>query len=134
MGTKERQQEGTEINASLHALKECIRYAATKRCVPSHVIRASSLTKLLQGAFSHASTAKLAVICTVAPCASDTEHSLTTLRTAAALGGRGGEVEEKEVLMGAAKPLQDHPKQWTPERVTRWLSDLDGGKFQDVAE
>merc|ERR1711998_73167 len=46
--SKERQLEGADINASLHALKECVRLrgeAGGK--VPSHAYRASALTKVL---------------------------------------------------------------------------------------
>merc|ERR1719158_2752359 len=84
--TKERQAEGAHINASLHALKECIRLRAEKGVVPIHEYRRSALTKLLAEAFSV--QGKLLVICTVSPCATDTEHSLTTLRTGFALSGR----------------------------------------------
>merc|ERR1719321_1789982 len=50
--SKQRQQEGAEINASLHALKECIRSFVTQKRVPSHMYRASSLTKILADAFT----------------------------------------------------------------------------------
>lgn len=82
--SKERQQEGAEINASLHALKECIRHFTKEGVVPSHVLRASALTKVLAESFVRPRAARLAVVCTVSPCGSDTEHSLSTLRTGAA--------------------------------------------------
>jgi len=133
--SKERQQEGAEINASLHALKECVRYASTRQRVPAHVFRASALTKLLSGAFSHADGAQLAVICTVSPCAMDTEHTLATLRTGMTLGGKGAEREEKELLAPLEQqPREVHPKQWTPEQVGAWLSRVGGGKFLSVKE
>merc|ERR1740123_2719198 len=59
--SKERQQEGAEINASLHALKECIRYLTTQHKVPSHAYRASSLTKVLADAFIRNTSSRLAV-------------------------------------------------------------------------
>merc|ERR1719310_1224837 len=94
----ERQQEGAEINASLHALKECIRLLITQHRVPSHAYRASSLTKVLAESFIRGSDAKLAVICTASPCATDTEHTVATLRMGMALGGRGSEHEDKMML------------------------------------
>merc|ERR1719336_2468833 len=89
--SKERQQEGAEINASLHALKECIRYFTTQQRVPGHAYRASSLTKILADAFIRGSSARLAVFCTASPCATDTEHTVATLRMGMSLGGRGNE-------------------------------------------
>mmetsp|Transcript_2816 Transcript_2816/g.4889 ORF Transcript_2816/g.4889 Transcript_2816/m.4889 type:complete len:1449 (+) Transcript_2816:161-4507(+) len=136
--SKERQQEGAEINASLHALKECIRYLITTQRVPSHAYRASSLTKILADAFMRGSASKLAVICTASPCATDTEHTLATLRMGMALGGRGAEREEKQVLLDFLQarkaPRLPHPKQWTPDQVCEWLTTLEGGRFQDVLD
>jgi len=136
--TKERQQEGAEINASLHALKECIRHMSLNQRVPSHAYRASALTKILAETFSHAGQAKLCVICTASPCASDTEHTLTTLRMGMALAGRGAEHEEKDWLKELVKeqraPRVAHPKQWNPEQVRSWLSELQGGQFKDALE
>jgi len=97
--SRDRQQEGAEINASLHALKECIRHFASRRNVPAHAYRASNLTKILADAFLCAGEARLAAICTASPCVSDTEHTLTTLRTGMVLGGRGPERSEKEPLV-----------------------------------
>lgn len=97
--TRERQQEGAEINASLYAVKECVRHLQARQHVPSHVFRASALTKILAEAFAQADVARLAVICTASPCASDTEHTVTTLRTGMALSGRGCESEERQQLL-----------------------------------
>merc|ERR1712100_801456 len=93
--SKERQQEGAEIDASLHALKECVRLLITQHRVPSHAYRASSLTKVLAESFIRGSDAKLAVICTASPCATDTEHTIGTMRMGMALSGQGNEREEK---------------------------------------
>lgn len=136
--TRERQQEGAEINASLYALKECIRYMTTKQEVPSHAYRASALTKVLADAFIRAREARLSVICCCSPCASDTEHTLTTLRTGMSFGGHGAEREEKEPLKGMLReqrgPRELHPKQWTPEQVRAWFSDVDAGRYASVLE
>lgn len=136
--TKERQVEGAEINASLHALKECIRFLTTQQHVPSHAYRVSSLTKVLADSFQRGKDARLAVICTASPCASDTEHTLATLRTGMGLGGRGAEMEEKQTLLdymqARKKPREMHPKQWSPEQVGSWIESLNGGQFRCVLE
>jgi len=134
--SKERQQEGAEINASLHALKECIRYFSTQQRVPSHAYRASSLTKILADAFIRGAQAKLAVICTASPCATDTEHTIATLRMGMALGGRGNEREEKMLLLDLLPKKQrlQHPKQWTAEQVCEWIETVKDGRFRDVLE
>jgi len=134
--SKERQQEGAEINASLHALKECIRHLTTEKRVPSHAYRASSLTKVLADAFIRGSRARLAAVCTAAPCATDTEHTIATLRMGMSLGGKGNEKEEKQLLdrHQQKKPRLVHPKQWTPEQVCDWLLAANGGQFRDVAD
>mmetsp|Transcript_173137 Transcript_173137/g.555180 ORF Transcript_173137/g.555180 Transcript_173137/m.555180 type:complete len:1387 (-) Transcript_173137:544-4704(-) len=134
--TKERQQECAEINASLHALKECIRALTTQQRVPSHAYRASSLTKVLADAFIRADTARLAVVCTASPCATDTEHTISTLRMGSALGGRGDGHEQKQLLsdLMPKKEWLAHPKQWTPEQVCEWLANASGGQFVDMLE
>lgn len=134
--SKERQQEGAEINASLHALKECIRHLSTSHHVPSHVYRGSSLTKVLAGAFTNSGERRLAVLCTVSPAATDTEHTLATLRTGLAITG-GSEREEKEVLSGelrASRPREVHPRNWTPEQVRTWVGTAGGGQFRSVGD
>jgi len=138
MHTKERQQEGAEINASLFALKECTRLLVTQGRVPSHAYRASALTKILADAFIRGSDARLAVICTASPCATDTEHTVATLRMGMALAGRGNEQEEKmmlaDFLQAKKKPRLAHPKQWTPEQVFDWLATVGGGQFINLLD
>lgn len=136
--SKERQQEGAEINASLHALKECVRLLGTQQKVPSHAYRASSLTKILADAFTrNSSEVRLAVICTASPCATDTEHTVATLRMGMALGGRGNEHEEKQLLSDLLRerkaPRLTHPKSWSPEQVYEWVDRLCDGSFEDIA-
>merc|ERR1719506_3123572 len=80
--TAERQREGADINSSLLALKECIRALTSgAKHVP---YRMSSLTRVLRGSFTTPG-AMLHVIATVAPGASDAEHSVATLRMATGL-------------------------------------------------
>lgn len=129
--SKERQQEGAEINSSLHALKECIRHLALRKEVPPQNLRASSLTKLLAGAFASQEAAKLAVICTVSPCASDTEHTLSTLRTGMALSGRGAEKEVREQISKSRGEEPLHPSKWDTSQVRDWLAEVG---YRDVGE
>merc|ERR1740121_961570 len=101
-----------------------MRYLANKQKVPSHVYRASSLTKVLASAFAHSACPSLSVVCTASPCATDTEHTMATLRMGMALAGRGSEREEKDMEVAAKEQEQQFvpPKQWTPEDVVEWLS------------
>jgi len=136
--SKERQQEGAEINATLHALKECMRYLTTQHTVPSHAFRASSLTKVLAESFMRGKEARMTVICTASPCASDTEHTITTLRTGVGLCMRGSEHEDIQVLHDVVQadkqPRVQHPKTWTPEQVRTWISEVAEGQFQAVLD
>lgn len=81
---KERRKETSHINASLMALKECIRAKALANSpseISSHIFRKSKLTMALKNSFVLPS-AKTIVIATVSPASKDTEHSLNTLRHA----------------------------------------------------
>mmetsp|Transcript_58401 Transcript_58401/g.136512 ORF Transcript_58401/g.136512 Transcript_58401/m.136512 type:complete len:556 (+) Transcript_58401:189-1856(+) len=130
--SKERQTEGAEINASLHSLKECIRHLTKQHHVPSHVFRASSLTKVLAEAFLHGKDNQLAVICTASPGALDVDHTLSTLRTGSSLCLHGSEREEKQAVVKEAKVRIAHPKTWTSEQVLTWLSEVANGEFKNV--
>ena len=101
----QRRREGAEINASLHALKQCVRARAEKLRAEArggtyngHVpYREATLTRLLResfetdGARDGASSVKLAMVGCISPGAADTEHSISTLRTIMELGGATGE-------------------------------------------
>ncbi|CAJ1326985.1 unnamed protein product [Effrenium voratum] len=132
--TKERQQESAEINTSLSSLKDCIRSLCSQQKVPSHVYRTSSLTKILADAFI-SEKGRLAVICTASPCATDTEHTVSTLRLGAALAGFN-DSEEKEPLVDLLREQRGqpeaHPNQWNPEQVRAWIADVQNGDFGDV--
>jgi kinesin family protein 2/24 len=96
-------KEGAEINASLYALKECIRargrqsaQATSASAQTGHVhvpYRSSLLTRVLAECLTRAD-ARLAVVGTLSPAAADTEHSLTTLQTVALLAGGGASEKE----------------------------------------
>jgi kinesin family protein 2/24 len=91
--SSERTRESAEINASLHALKECIRSRGREqrqakiadrdeeRHKQVHVpYRGSFLTRVLHESFTRPAS-YLAAFGTVSPASLDTEHTLGTLRT-----------------------------------------------------
>jgi kinesin family protein 2/24 len=118
---KERQREGAEINASLHALKECIRWRANGGGPPP--FRLSTLTRILAETFSKPE-ARLGVIATVSPCATDVEHTVSTLKSVGLLTGRNQVTETKQTEMYPKEVLSRsiHPKKWTSEQVQDWFS------------
>lgn len=91
-------KESAEINSSLFALKDCIRFRQAainrQRGLPQEglplrlpCVRATPLTKVLAESLISAS-AQLAAIATVSPNATDAEHTIDTLRTVYTLSGR----------------------------------------------
>ncbi|KAF4717371.1 hypothetical protein FOZ63_010584, partial [Perkinsus olseni] len=126
---KIRQQEGAEINASLHALKECIRYrmlrqnntgvAVEKEGSTFVPFRASALTRVLAEGFVRPD-ALLHVMATISPCATDIEHSISTLKAVSMLSGKEDaltEVRQTELFPIVKKELPKHPKHWDEEEV-----------------
>jgi len=100
----EQRRETAEINASLYALKECVRMRKMQHQRPEggghvHVpYRSSHLTRVLMECFVRPD-AQLGVIGTVSPASVDTEHSVSTLKTVGLIGGcedGDGVVEERE--------------------------------------
>jgi hypothetical protein len=90
----DRRKEGAYINASLMALKECIR-ARSLRSNMTHQYRKSRLTMALKQSFT-LPTARTAVISCVSPASKDTEHSLNTLRHACIMDGQDSAVASNE--------------------------------------
>merc|ERR1719162_975789 len=131
-----RVKESAEINASLHALKECMRAVQRGRNKDAdeaiHVpYRTNNLTKVLHESFV-SPHALLAVIATVAPTATDTEHSICTLKTVVTIAGdydeQGMTEEQRDVdLVGdGAEAVEVHPSKWDHEGLVDWLA---GGRF-----
>jgi kinesin family protein 2/24 len=83
--SKDARREGSEINKSLLALKECIRalhLQRSKKDSSKHIpFRASKLTHLLRDSFV-GKNSRLAMISMVSPGAMSVEHSLNTFRYA----------------------------------------------------
>mmetsp|Transcript_2565 Transcript_2565/g.5001 ORF Transcript_2565/g.5001 Transcript_2565/m.5001 type:complete len:457 (-) Transcript_2565:2745-4115(-) len=75
-----RMLETKEVNSSLHALKECLR---ARQNGHGHIpFRQHRLTQILKASFD-GERAKTCVIGTLSPCASDTEHTMSTLNALA---------------------------------------------------
>ena len=98
----QRRKEGAQINASLMALKECVRARASGKN-RSHVYRKSKLTMALKGSFV-LPTARTMIIATVSPSSKDTEHSLNTLRHACIMDLKeGGGARRKRTAQERSK-------------------------------
>lgn len=119
----ERQKESAEINASLYALKECIRARANKDArIP---FRSNNLTRILKESFERQG-AHLCVIACVAPNATDTEHTMETLKTVASIAGVEDQIREERAH--AVTPLRHKPtnllgpKQWDHNHLKKFLA------------
>jgi len=135
---KERQRESTEINASLYALKECVRARALAAKGKNVQIpfRSSSLTKVLMESFVR-TDAYLAVIATVSPIPTDTEHSISTLRTVCAIAGYNDSdmIEEKQEVKPNLPKREERipPIKWTSDQLFAWVRTVSNGRFATVA-
>jgi kinesin family protein 2/24 len=135
---KDRRAESAEINSSLYALKECIRaraaVAASASVPPLHKkpllipYRSSMLTRILRPHLE--SGGPLAVIATISPSATDTEHTLQTLDAVSMLLGTSGHVGSSHKLTqprirpessDANHSLTVAPKKWTHEQLVNFL-------------
>ena len=123
----DRRKEGAEINFSLHSLKECMRHwVMAQDGKQVHIpFRASALTRVLADSFLRSDTL-ITVVGTVSPSATDTEHTLATLKTVAAV--TGSELQMKEVKRDV-KPIVEPPalhtiapKLWAEDRLRAWLA------------
>ena len=120
------------------ALKECIRYwslslAGEKVHIP---FRLSSLTRVLATSFT-SQNSLLAVVGAVSPSSTDTEHSVSTLKTICGLGGLEAATREvkQDVAPLAAAPIpaaQVPPKQWDAARVRQFIKTSQEGRFAGV--
>ncbi|KAL7462767.1 hypothetical protein ACHAXS_003143 [Conticribra weissflogii] len=122
--SRERQKESAEINASLWALKECIRARATNNSrIP---YRNSNLTRILRESFER-QNARLCVIACVAPNATDTEHTMETLKTVATICGFEDKIKEAKAHAVTPPPLSRKQsaipvKDWDHDQVVKFLA------------
>ena len=151
--SKERQLESAEINASLYALKECIRARMSMgrgrgggedKYIP---YRASLLTRVLRESFEDVE-ATLSIIATAAPTATDTEHTMETLKTVATIVGLERYIETSEasevkvwqpelemlkLQMGGAASLVP-PAKWNHSQLRDFLETANKGMFASCVE
>ena len=134
----DRRKEGAEINQSLHALKECMRHwvltqEGKKTLIP---FRESALTRVLADSFMRQDTL-ITVVGTVSPSASDTEHTLTTLKTVAAVAGTDNAIREvkRDVKPVVQAPRTETipPKLWPEERLREWLQTTISSRGEPLA-
>jgi kinesin family protein 2/24 len=127
--SKSRQAESNEINASLYALKECIRARSSSSNSQHGYVpyRSNNLTRVLRESLERPD-ALLAVIATVAPNATDTEHTIATLKTVSTLSGSSSEEGrlQKVSPSSSTSKLGEHPiapKKWDHKALVQWLSE-----------
>jgi kinesin family protein 2/24 len=134
----ERRKEGAEINQSLHALKECMRHwVNVQDGKAGHIpFRESALTRVLADSFLRADTL-ITVVGTVSPSASDTEHTITTLKTVSAVCGTDQQLREKKCdvkpIVEAPAAHTIPPKMWNEERVREWLGSAVSARGEPLA-
>lgn len=128
--SKERQVESSEINSSIFDLKTCIRARISGA---EHVpYRSHPLTKVLRQSIED-DKSSLVVIATVAPNATDTEHTLETLRTVESwIGPQDTSAETKKSLrvqtnhnnstVSCDRMVPKSPKQWDYDELVEWLN------------
>jgi hypothetical protein len=121
---------GAEINSSLMALKECIRYRALQAQDPSKSVhvpyRGSNLTRVLKDSLD-SPTAFTTVIATASPCASDSEHTMCTFDTVSRLTGLEKAIHETKDEVGTWTPPAVElvpPSKWDAAALQKWLATL----------
>ena len=156
----EQRKETAEINASLYALKECVRmrkmqhqrFGQPGASAPGagtggghvHVpYRSSHLTRVLMECFVRPD-AQLGVIGTVSPASTDTEHSVSTLKTVGLIGGgedgegatetkedvsRNLEMDDDGVVTEAVVERVVAPVRWSNAHIKAWLQKPGQEKF-----
>lgn len=117
-------KDAAEINSTIFALKECFRVMrSSKGQQPPY--RDSLLTRVLSDSFS-SERAMIVAIGTVSPSATDTEHSIGTLRALQQLQGTTMTFEEREDVVKPKSHVQ-HPSSWSADEVKVWFESAIGG-------
>eukprot|EP00658_Telonema_sp_P-2_P012703 TRINITY_DN14833_c0_g4_i1.p1 TRINITY_DN14833_c0_g4~~TRINITY_DN14833_c0_g4_i1.p1 ORF type:complete len:240 (+),score=87.69 TRINITY_DN14833_c0_g4_i1:149-868(+) len=126
----DRRRECAEINSSLMALKECIRFRALQTIDPSKNVhipyRGSNLTRVLKDSLD-SPDAFTTVIATASPCASDTEHTMCTFDTVSRLTGLERAIQETSTEVTTYVPPQVDlvpPTKWDAAALQEWLKAL----------
>ncbi|RHY23331.1 hypothetical protein DYB25_008433 [Aphanomyces astaci] len=127
----DRRRETIEINSSHLALKQCVRALGTEDANGFVPYRQSILTRLLKHSL-WAKGSRAAVIATVSPIATDTEHTLHTLQYAAMmLSDDKGLIRKDKVEVPTASEESKAKaiKDWDVEEVAIWWSTLKRGLY-----
>ena len=93
--------------------------------------RSSPLTRVLKESFTRRDTL-MAVVGTLSPASTDTEHSISTLKTITAIAASHGSMREskEDVKPATVAPAPDPPpKAWDAARTRRWLAQASQGAF-----
>jgi kinesin family protein 2/24 len=122
-------KDATEINSTIFALKECFRVMRQRNSCQQPPYRESLLTRVLSDSFS-SDQALIIAFGTVSPSATDTEHSIGTIRALQQLQGTQMAFQEREDV---AKPKAEvsQPKAWSEDEVRQWLEIAVGGRARD---
>jgi kinesin family protein 2/24 len=135
---RQRRMEGSEINKSLLALKECIRALADNSAV--HVpYRASKLTLVLKDSFTR-DNGRTVMIATVSPAMSSADHTINTLRYAdrvkeRPVGGGGGADRHQQQSPASQQPPRPAPlpPSLAPGKQQQQQSAAVGGGYKAAA-
>lgn len=118
---RQRRMEGSEINKSLLALKECIRALADNTSSRHVPYRASKLTLVLKDSFTR-DNARTVMIAAVSPAVSSADHTINTLRYADRVkertvtsGGGGDAAEPKASVSPPARRASPVPSASVPQ-------------------
>jgi len=126
-------KDAAEINSTIFALKECFRVMRASRGQQQPPYRDSLLTRVLADSFA-SEQALIVAIGTVSPSATDTEHSIGTLRALQQLQGTEMAFQVKEdVAMPRAHDEASHPRHWSEEEVRQWAEVALGGRVRVFA-
>jgi kinesin family protein 2/24 len=125
-------KDAAEINSTIFALKECFRVMrSSKGQQPPY--RDSLLTRVLSDSFA-SEQALIMAIGTVSPSASDTEHSIGTLRALQQLQGTQMSHESREdVLQPKVHVDLPHPRTWSEDDVREWMEVAINGRAREHA-
>jgi len=118
-------KDAAEINSTIFALKECFRVMRSPKG-QSPPYRESILTRVLSDSFS-SDKALIVAIGTVSPSATDTEHSIGTLRSLQQLQGTQMAFETREDIV-LCKSSTPHPRTWSEDEVRQWMEIAAGGR------
>lgn len=135
--TPDRIRESIEINSSHMALKQCVNAMVGRddnvtngaEYVP---YRSSMLTRILKDCL-WASQSKAAVIVTISPTCTDTEHTLHALKVGRLMGGLNDPIIETKIdveNLVMEENLPESVRTWSNENICDWLSTLNDGNLQ----